>query len=460
MDKKDRPESTGKKPSAKKKTAPKKSVPTKGAKKKDLKKIGKPTTKAVTAKKAAKPKSKAKPKAKKATAAKKRGGSIKDLLLRKFDTVVLETPKSPYKTKAPSKIPDPPPFVTGYDDDETKRIKASLLKQFDLRISPPVEEVKKAVPAKKAAQPKAKGKKATPAKKRKVSIKDLLMRKFDTGVVAEMAAPPKAKPAVRIPDAPPFFTGYDKDETKRIRALLFKEFDLAAAPPVKEAKKAETVERAAGPMPDTFERPKYEPPASVLTGGPNPMAKAIKFGLCGLAMLIVIIVGASMSNRAKFHLTNADGAVQVQRGKFAPSGTELVMSLDGMEMPSPIRDVYSEEEVYAVVSNYFQKKADAALNEPGGPDFAKIKRYLHQAILYAPTKELRDLAQLRLKSMNFLVLLLNADVALTRGTLPDLQAAKSYLGKAGTYASMDYQRKLIGERQAVVDRMIAALKAE
>ncbi|MBW2566406.1 MAG: hypothetical protein JRE24_05900 [Deltaproteobacteria bacterium] len=364
MDKKDRPESTGKKPSAKKKTAPKKSVPTKGAKKKDLKKKGKPTTKVVPAKKAAKPK------------------------------------------------------------------------------------------------PKAKGKKAVAAKKRKVSIRDLLMRKFDTGVVAEMAAPPKAKPAAKIPDAPPFVTGYDKDETKRVRALLSKEFDLAAGPPVKEAKKAETVEKAAETMSEVFERPKYQPPASVLTGGPNPMAKAIKFGLCGLAMLLVIIVGASMSNRAKFHLKNADGAVQLQRGKFAPSGTELVMSLDGMEMPSPIRDVYSEEEVYAVVSDYFQKKADAALNEPGGPDFAKIKRYLHQATLYAPTKELRDLAQLRLKSMNFLVLLLNADVALTRGTLPDLQAAKSYLGKAGTYASMDYQRKLLVERQAVVDRMIDALKAE
>jgi hypothetical protein len=355
MDKKDRPESTGKKPSAKKKTEPKKSVSTKGVKKKALKKKGKPTT--------------------------------------------------------------------------------------------------------KAAKPKAKAKKATAAKKPKVSSKDLLLKKFDIGVVPEMAAPPKAEPAAKIPDPPPFVTGYDKNETKRIRVLLFKEFDLAAVPLVKEDQ-TETVEKAAAPMPDTFERPKYEPPGSVLTGGPGPIAKAIKFGLCGVAMLLMIIVGASMSNRAKFHLKNADGAVQVERGKFAPSGTELVMSLNGMEMPSPVRDVYSEQEVYSVVSNYFQKQADAALNEPGGPDFAKIKRYLHQAALYAPTKESRDLAQLRLKGMNFLVLLHNADVSLTRGTLPDLQAAKAYLGKAGTYASMDYQSKLLGERQAVVDRMIAALKAE
>ncbi|MBW1770372.1 MAG: hypothetical protein JRJ17_04270 [Deltaproteobacteria bacterium] len=380
--------------------------------------------------------------------------------MRKFDTRVVAEMSAPPKAKPAAKIPDSPPFVTGYDDDETKRIKAFLLKQFDLKISLPAEEVKKAAPAKKGAKPNAKAKKAPAAKKPKVSVKDLLLRKFATGALKTSKSPYKAEMLPKIPAAPPFVTGYDDDETKRMKASLLKQFDLKTSPPEEEVKKAETIQEAAETMSEVFERPKYQPPASVLTGGPNPMAKAIKFGLCGLAMLLVIIVGASMSNRAKFHLKNADGAVQLQRGKFAPSGTELVMSLDGMEMPSPIRDVYSEEEVYAVVSDYFQKKADAALNEPGGPDFAKIKRYLHQATLYAPTKELRDLAQLRLKSMNFLVLLLNADVALTRGTLPDLQAAKSYLGKAGTYASMDYQRKLLVERQAVVDRMIDALKAE
>ena len=95
----------------------------------------------------------------------------------------------------------------------------------------------------------------------------------------------------------------------------------------------------------------------------------------------------------------------------------MIVSLDGIKIPDQSRDVYSEKEVYAVVSNYFQKKADAALNEPGGPDFAKVNRYLHQATVYAPTKEMQELAKLRLNGMKFLVLLHNADVALSRGEI-------------------------------------------
>lgn len=374
MDEKNLPKSKSseKKPSAKKKAAPKKSLQTKGSKKKDVKKKAEPTKKAAPAKKvAAKPTPKAKPK-----------------------SIAKVKPKSTPKPK-----------------------------------------------------------KAPAAKKGKVSVKELLMKKFDTG--AAVAAPAKAKPAAKIPAAPPFVSGDDK-EVKRIRALLLKQIDLAAAPAVK---KAETVEKAAGPMADTFERPKYEPSPHIMTGGPSSTGKAIKYAIGGLALLILILVSASISNRAKFYLKNAEDAVQVERGKFAPSGTELVMTLDGMKMPGPIRDVYTEEGAYLVVSDYFLKKADAALNAPGGPDFAEIKRYLQQATLYAPTKESRDLSQSRLKGMNFLVLLHHADVALAKGTLPDLQAAKTYLDEAGSCVSMDYQRELLGKRRAVVDSMIKGLKA-
>ncbi|MBW2174931.1 MAG: hypothetical protein JRF64_09965, partial [Deltaproteobacteria bacterium] len=128
MDKKDRPESTGKKPSAKKKTEPKKSVSTKGVKKKALKKKGKPTTKA------------AKAKAKKATAAKKPKVSSKDLLLKKFDIGVVPEMAAPPKAEPAAKIPDPPPFVTGYDKNETKRIRVLLFKEFDLAAVPLVKE--------------------------------------------------------------------------------------------------------------------------------------------------------------------------------------------------------------------------------------------------------------------------------------------------------------------------------
>ncbi|MBW1743529.1 MAG: hypothetical protein JRJ47_08900 [Deltaproteobacteria bacterium] len=91
MVKKKGPKSTGKKKStAKKKAAPKKSAATSGAVKKA----------------AAKPKPKAKPKAKKPASPKKAKVSIKNLLLRQFDTST-EVAKSLYKPKvAPSEIPD------------------------------------------------------------------------------------------------------------------------------------------------------------------------------------------------------------------------------------------------------------------------------------------------------------------------------------------------------------------
>jgi hypothetical protein len=190
------------------------------------------------------------------------------------------------------------------------------------------------------------------------------------------------------------------------------------------------------------------------------MAKLIKGGLWGLAFLLAITIVASFSNRAKFHFKNVDGAVQLWRGKFAPSGTEIVVSVDGAEMPNPAHSVYSQSEAYRIVSRYFQDKADSALNKPGGPDFAKIREYLKQAAAYAPTKDLQEVIQLRLNGMDFLVLLYRADIALTKGTLPDLQAAKAHLEKARSFASMDYQIELLDRRHAVIEGAIAALPAQ
>ena len=81
---------------------------------------------------------------------------IKDLLFKKFDTSV-PAAKTPYKSAA-SEIPDSPPFVTGRSTKETKRIKALLLKAFDLKAVAPAAAKKKA-PAKKTAAKKAPAKK-------------------------------------------------------------------------------------------------------------------------------------------------------------------------------------------------------------------------------------------------------------------------------------------------------------
>ena len=351
-----------------------------------------------------------------------------------------------------------------------KSVKASVSKEKDLRKQgKPKKDAAKSKPvakpksvAKTKTTAKTKEKKVAAVKKPRVSIRDLLFKKFDVGArempVAESALE-KKKPA-KIPESPPFVTGYDEEETRRIRAMLFKKFDLKSEAPVEVVEEAPEGEAVTTPPPVEERVPEYQPAASVSSGGPEPMAKGIKVGLWALAVLMAIIIGTSFSNRAKFYLKDVDGVVQVWRGKFAPAGEELVLSLDGIKTQEPRKDVYTREEICPIVFSYFQDKADAVLDEPRGPDFGKIKAHLYQAASYAPTKELREKVRLRLKSMDFIVLFHKADIAFGRGTLPDLEAARAYLDRAGTYASSDFQRELLVGTRAVVDSAFAALRAQ
>jgi hypothetical protein len=318
---------------------------------------------------------------------------------------------------------------------------------------------KVARPKKAAARPKAKArpkaapkaKKAVAPKKAKVSIKDLLFKQFDTGVKGRAAKAPR-KAAIEIPAAPPFVTGYDAKETERIRALLFKKFDLTETV-VEKMKDVAPVEEAREPIPPAA-------PASLSSGRPRSGARGMMLGLGALVFLVAIIIAASLANRDKFYLKDTGAAIEVWRGKFAPTGAELVISLDGMKIPNPIHDVYSEKEAFGIVYEYFQDKADTALNEPEGPDFGEVNRYLRQAASYAPTVESREMIQRRLDGISFLVLLHRTDVALAKGRLPDLTAAQTHLAKAASYASMDYQRELVEKRRFIVEKAIAALVAQ
>lgn len=314
--------------------------------------------------------------------------------------------------------------------------------------------------AKTKATAKTKRKKAVAPRRRKESKKDLLFRKFEMvaaeAVGAERAYKPKSP--VEFPEAPPFVTGYDEEETKRVRSLLFKQFDLKVEARAEAARVAAAVEAAAMPSPGAEPVAEYKPPPPERLPGPGGTSTAVKAGLGVLAVLILIIVGTSFSNRGMFYLKNADGGVQVWRGKFAPIGKELVLHLEGMAMPQPAQDVYSKEEVYPMAFRYFLDKADGLLNDPGGPDFSRIKGYLHQAASYAPTGALRNRVQVRLNGIDFLVLLHRADIALINGTLPDLQAAKGHLDKAASYASSSYQREQLAKTMAVLERAIAGFK--
>jgi hypothetical protein len=465
----------------KKKTGPKKPVKAAAAKKTSVK--AKPAVKAKKAMAAktapkAKPKAKVQAKAKKAPAVKKatpkkaapavKKGKVtlKELLSKKFD--LGKAPRLVSIKKKVVRIPGAPPFVTGESIKEVQKIKAMLLKQFDLKDAGPVKAVSKAKAQTKAKKApvvkKTATKKAPAATKGKVSLNDLLFKKFDLGKVPKPVS--IKKKAAKLPEASPFVSGYDKKETQRITALLSKPFDLKDAGTVKAVKEVPTDKPKADKpkvMPAAIPietPPPYQPFVSTLSAGSNQTGNAMKLGLCALALLIAIIIGTSASNRSKFYLKNSDSGVEVWRGKFAPAGAELVHKLDGVKAPSPLRESYSKKEISPLLFGYLQDKADTVLDQPSGPDIGKMKGHLRQAAEYATTMELQNRIQRRLKGIDFIVAFHKADVALGKGTLPDLRAAKASLATAYSSSTTDSQRELVEKTRAVVDQAIVASKTK
>ncbi|MDX9786637.1 MAG: hypothetical protein RBT11_07670 [Desulfobacterales bacterium] len=113
---------------------------------------------------------------------------------------------------------------------------------------------KKATPeTSKASSTKAKESAPKPAKA--LSVKELLLLKFDTVKPDNLFSVPSDETARQHISSPPFISGLDSAETERIRKLLFKTFDLSVpdsepaqeAPPEPKAPVAEAVAPAPEP---------------------------------------------------------------------------------------------------------------------------------------------------------------------------------------------------------------------
>ncbi|MBW2107332.1 MAG: hypothetical protein JRI36_01525 [Deltaproteobacteria bacterium] len=468
---------TKKKTAVKKKPTAKKAVKASASKKAVSKKTG--PKKASAAKKAPAVKAKAKTAVKKTTrkpAPKK--PSLKKLLLKQFTIGAAKKSQKPVKVKKPAiKIPKAPPFVSGYGKKEAERVRALLFKTFDLKAGaskkaaatktakpdrkPPAKKTaskktspKKASAAKKAPAVKAKAKTAVkkttrkPAPK-KPSLKELLFQKFEVAANIQPVSVQKTTPL--IPDAPPFVSGYDARDLEKIRSLLFKTFDLKAEGPAREPepKQPETV---SGPVEPA--RP-VEPPAAATPIRTDTGSKMMRWGIGAVALLLALIVGASLSNRNKFYLKPVDGGLEVWRGKFAPAGKELVYKLNGAKVPNPLRQSYTKAEVSPILFGYFLDDADAQLDRPAGPDIAKMKTQLRDAAVFAPTKQLQARVVRRLKGIDFAMAIHRADVAMAKGSLPDLRMARTYLDRAYANATTDLQREYVTKTRMAIEQAMA-----
>jgi hypothetical protein len=325
------------------------------------------------------------------------------------------------------------------------------------------------VPAKAVAKPKAPKKAAPPQKK--PTIRELLMKKFDSAPPAKRPSPgPKAK-ATAAYNAPPFFAGRDDQETKRLKALLLKKFDLTAVPEVPPA--ALQVEPPAPAAVDQKPQPEPEPyvPTAVSEPEPDeesippvdeepsdPAEKILKYMAAAFIFLIILVIGSSFINQGRYYLKAVDGAVEIWQGKFAPKGETLLVALPGAELPKTVAAVYRKPDVYPIAFNYYIDKADAVLDVPGAPNFDEVKAYLDTALTYATSQDLRDIAHARLNNIDLLILMYKADIAGSRGTIASLEAALGFLAEAKSLAPAE-QAQLIDQKTETFGRALDSLKA-
>ena len=350
-----------------------------------------------------------------------------------------------------------------------KKAKATTPKA---KVAAKPKPVKKTAKQKAAAKPKPAAKAVPP--KKKPSIKELLMKKFDSA-----SAPRTPRPAADTPSsdqfvAPPFFSGRSEDETKRLKALLLKKFDLDAPSDEPTPEPTDTEPQAPAPEPAVTEpetppevkaeepppapEPAVEPPPPVIEEPADPAEKMLKYLAGAFVFLVILVIGASVVNQGRFYLNPSNGAVEIWQGKFAPKGQKLLIALPGVEVPEMESAVYTKQDVYPIVFNYYIDKADAILDVPGAPNFDEVKVYLDQALAYAVTPDLRDVANARINNIDLLILMYKADVAGSRGTIESLEVALDYLAEAKHLAT-DLQAQQIDQKIDAFSAALVSLKA-
>ena len=176
------------------------------------------------------------------------------------------------------------------------------------------------------------------------------------------------------------------------------------------------------------------------------MEKSIKYIIPFFVILTVLVIYSSFSNSKNYYIKATDGAVEIWQGRFAPMSQKLLVTLPGAQAPQSIKDVYSKEEIFPLIFNYYINRADALLDIPGMPDFDGIKFYLNKAISFGISDDLRKKAYVRLNSIDMMTLQYKADVAASKETIDGFKTALEYLNKAALLDLNADQSKLINQK--------------
>lgn len=237
-----------------------------------------------------------------------------------------------------------------------------------------------------------------------------------------------------------------EEDKEMIRKLLFKRFDEGPL-------KAVEPEKGGGPSGPKGGVPNILPPE-------EPMDKTLKYAIGAFAVVIAILLMASLSNSNKFYVEQNEEMVDVWQGTFSPMGKTLLASISSPEMIKdlPKQESYTRKQAFGILYDDMLKQADDVLNKERIPDLKAAKCYLANAFKYALSSSQRKAVQMRLNSISFLVLCGKANFALGKATMPGFENARAFLAEAVPYASTDLQRDVLTKRIAAVEYAMATSK--
>jgi len=286
--------------------------------------------------------------------------------------------------------------------------------------------------AKTTAAAKTRSKKTVATAKKNVSLKDLILKKFEAWKPAKIFRAAVDEEYLKNFASPPIVSGLSDEEAKKIKKLLLKKRDMATirAEIKKEAAERKAAEKAAAEK-AAVERETAKKSAAEREAAEKATMKKVIIGLAsGFIILVALIFSASSSNNSKYYIKEKTGILEIWQGRYAPLGEERMMTLPGVPLPEQINAVYSESEVFPLIFNYYIDKADAISDMSDTPDYVAIKSYLNEALLFATTGDLRKKVYSRLNNIKFNDLMYKAGVSESRGAISDLDEAMRYLNKA------------------------------
>jgi hypothetical protein len=423
----------------------------------------------------------------------------KEIMARKFHQppspeILAESPHKPVVIKKDAYTA--PPLIATTDMKEAERLKKLLFRKIDL--TSPVEKKQEPEEVKtpethEPIQDKIVEAPVEEKEVKKADYEEIMARKFHEPQAVTVLAEKMEKKAEDY-TAPPLVSMDDPEEAARIKALLFRQFEIPPAPvqpatPTTEEKEPETIvpetvsekeetaaeTKAEQIVPDSEKieadktededkSPKvtvsYDEPPPTDTEVSDPMDKMIKFVAAGVILILLLIIGYSYNNKNKYYIKPVKDGIEIWQGRFAPMGEEVLARLTGVTPPEHIKDVYKAEEVMPLAFAYFVDQADNLLYTKGIPDLKAIRDTLDRALSFALTNNEREIVNYRLNSMEKHLLQYRANIAASKGTPKDVAIAIGILSDVLKLDMDEQQKSMIQSRIEYLNEYRDRLLAE